>query len=397
MRSSAAHWARHMVELMTWMKVSRREFRGPRSGWLRAAVARQRDPAKGLMAVETALKEVATLVASGAQVQQVCDTVAKQVSGLLGATVGSVVRYDPVEQVGVVVGLWTRTRGAVATRQSIDLTGITATAQVFRTGVSATIRQYSTASSEPIVRSFALTSGICAPIIVEGRLWGSVGVGFSPDKRIPRTVESHLASFSALVALAITSAEALELLSTQATTDPLTGLANHRVFHERLNSEAARSTRHGRALSVALLDLDHFKRINDSFGHQTGDRLLAEVGRLLSVAVRSGDLVARIGGEEFGWLMPEASEEFAYSAAERIRYAVRDILVEPGGSITVSIGVCSTAHAQTPEDLLALADQALYLAKSGGRDVTCRYTRDEAEPDRRRRGETSSGQYEETL
>jgi diguanylate cyclase (GGDEF)-like protein len=134
-------------------------------------------------------------------------------------------------------------------------------------------------------------------------------------------------------------------LSREATTDPITGLANYRAFHERLGSEVERSARHGRALSVAVLDLDHFKQVNDTHGHQTGDRVLAEVARRLAGAVSSGELMGRIGGEEFAWLMPEATPGGAHAAAERVRASIQDTPFDAVGTLTLSVGVCSNQQA----------------------------------------------------
>jgi diguanylate cyclase (GGDEF)-like protein len=245
---------------------------------------------------------------------------------------------------------------------------------VYQTRATAEIGEYKNRASEPILEAFALRSAVSAPIIAEGRLWGSVGLAFAADAFIPVDAEQRLTSFALLVSLAISSAEALETLSRQATTDPITGLANYRSFHERLGSEVERSVRHGRALSVAVLDLDHFKQVNDTHGHQTGDRVLVEVARRLAAAVRSGELMARIGGEEFAWLMPEASADGAFAAAERVRRAIVDTPFDTAGSLTISVGVCSNQQAQTGEELVDRADQALYWSKRSGRNTTLIYT-----------------------
>jgi diguanylate cyclase (GGDEF)-like protein len=135
-----------------------------------------------------------------------------------------------------------------------------------------------------------------------------------------------------------------------------------------------RASRHGRALSIALLDLDHFKQVNDTNGHQIGDRVLAEVARRLTEAVRSGELIGRIGGEEFAWLMPEATPDGAYAASERIRDAIQDTPFGAAGTLTISIGVCSNDEARTAAELVDFADQALYWSKQGGRNNTHVYT-----------------------
>ncbi len=123
-----------------------------------------------------------------------------------------------------------------------------------------------------------------------------------------------------------------------------------------------------------LLDLDHFKRINDVHGHQAGDRVLIDVADALRTLVRAGDVVARVGGEEFAWLMPETDAASAFAGAERARAAIARLRGPGGGGLTVSAGVCDTEHASGAAELYALADGALYWAKAHGRDASCRYS-----------------------
>jgi diguanylate cyclase (GGDEF)-like protein/PAS domain S-box-containing protein len=156
-----------------------------------------------------------------------------------------------------------------------------------------------------------------------------------------------------------------------ATHDPLTGLPNHRVFHERLREDVARAGRQGQPLSVAILDLDHFKSINDEQGHRVGDSVLRELGRRLGVVPREGELIARVGGEEFAWILNADGSE-ALKAAERARHAIVGTPFAQVGTVTVSIGVCELAAADGAEALYARADEALYLAKEQGRNQTCR-------------------------
>jgi diguanylate cyclase (GGDEF)-like protein len=167
---------------------------------------------------------------------------------------------------------------------------------------------------------------------------------------------------------------ALEAAERRAALDPLTGLANHRTFHERLAAEATRADRHHRALSLVLFDLDRFKHVNDTFGHQAGDQVLAEAARILVREAREGDLVARVGGEEFAWLMPEADGLDAWQAAERARAALAAAAFPAVGRMTVSAGVCELAQAGNAANLYRLADGALYWAKHHGRDVVFHYS-----------------------
>lgn len=163
----------------------------------------------------------------------------------------------------------------------------------------------------------------------------------------------------------------LERLAIQ---DHLTGLLNHRAFHERLRDEVSRALRHGRPLSVALLDVDCFKQVNDQHGHLAGDRVLRETAMRLTPLVRSGEHLARIGGDEFAWILSEAEGLGAFAAAERARSAVRSRPFAGVGEVTMSAGVCELADAGDAEQLFRRADQALYWAKTHGRNRTFRYS-----------------------
>jgi diguanylate cyclase (GGDEF)-like protein len=210
---------------------------------------------------------------------------------------------------------------------------------------------------------------LTAPVTVSGELWGVVGATFA-DGHVPDGLETRLARFADLVSLAISNAQTLETLARQASTDPVTGLANHRTFHERLAEEVGRALRYDHALTVAVIDIDHFKQVNDRYGHQTGDRVLAEVARQLAEQTRTGDLIARVGGEEFAWLMPETDEAGGAAAADRARRAIASLELDGAAPITVSAGVCALKGRLEPGELMRRADEALYTAKESGRDRT---------------------------
>jgi len=170
-------------------------------------------------------------------------------------------------------------------------------------------------------------------------------------------------------------ARALSGLQEQAITDPLTGLYNRRYLWEFLRREWARVKRKESSLAIIMIDLDHFKRVNDTRGHEAGDFLLAAVSRLLKAQVRSSDIVCRYGGEEFALVLPDASLESALIRAERIRAAIKSLALAHGnvplGAITASLGVALFPdHADDPDSLLRAADEALYEAKGAGRDRT---------------------------
>jgi diguanylate cyclase (GGDEF)-like protein len=157
-----------------------------------------------------------------------------------------------------------------------------------------------------------------------------------------------------------------------AMTDPLTGLLNRRAFVEAMSREISRAARHNHLLSVMLLDVDHFKKVNDTRGHEAGDIVLRGVAEVLQRIARKSDLVARWGGEEFVAGLPHAAEAGARVAAERLRRAIADssfTLPEgPPLRITASIGVAHALSGEPLEVIVARADQAMYLAKSRGRN-----------------------------
>jgi diguanylate cyclase (GGDEF)-like protein len=180
--------------------------------------------------------------------------------------------------------------------------------------------------------------------------------------------------------LALRNALLYREVKTRADYDGLTRVFNRKHFEGRLHEEVERHHRYGHQLSLLLLDLDHFKEINDTFGHQAGDHVLTEVGRLLQDVVRTTDYVARYGGEEFVVVLPHTDEDQAVILAERLRRRIADMGLEHEGRpvrVTASIGAATmdVAGARRAPDMVRLADQALYLAKAGGRNmVVCSHS-----------------------
>jgi len=161
-------------------------------------------------------------------------------------------------------------------------------------------------------------------------------------------------------------------LETLASTDPLTGLLNHRAFHARLDEEIARAGRGVRPLALLLVDLDDFRTINNTHGHQAGDRALVAIAAALRGSLRAGDSAGRYGGDEFAAILPEADLPEALAVAERARAAVAGIALPAGDATiraTTSLGVAALPrHARTRDELIAAADQAAYAAKDAGKD-----------------------------
>ena len=154
----------------------------------------------------------------------------------------------------------------------------------------------------------------------------------------------------------------------QASTDPLTGLYNRLKFDEELASEVLRATRYETPLSLVLFDIDRFKKINDTHGHQAGDKVLIQLSRIVAANVRGTDIVARWGGEEFVIMLPNADGRTACQVAEKLRAAIGEAAFESFGTVTCSFGVAEYLNGATAETLVAMADDALYRAKMNGRN-----------------------------
>jgi diguanylate cyclase (GGDEF)-like protein/PAS domain S-box-containing protein len=210
---------------------------------------------------------------------------------------------------------------------------------------------------------------VSAPIRVHGRLWGAVTAAFAHPGDAPSGASQRVERFAQLVRLAVANAETRARLVARATTDTLTGLVNHATFHVAL-SEAFEDAADGAGdLTLAVIDLDRFKALNDTLGHRAGDDALAAIGELLRRHARGADVVGRTGGEELAWLMPQTAIEGGRTAAERLRAAIAAAPVGGPDGVTASIGVTQMLPSDVdPDEVFRRADAALYGAKEGGRD-----------------------------
>jgi two-component system cell cycle response regulator len=234
-------------------------------------------------------------------------------------------------------------------------------------------------------RTAPVRSVLAIPFALDRR---RAGVFFLRTERGERSLSADDADFAEVViraaVAAIRRAQALEStradnrrLEELATTDALTRLLNRRALLDRLSVEVDRARRFKQQLSLLMVDLDHFKAVNDQHGHLVGDDMLRQMGTLLASAVRTIDVVARYGGEEFVLILPETSIEGAAVFGERLREKVNehafDLGVESSLHLTCSVGVATfpSPRVASTEDLFARADEALYRAKSGGRNQVC--------------------------
>jgi diguanylate cyclase (GGDEF)-like protein/putative nucleotidyltransferase with HDIG domain len=318
-----------------------------------------------------ALRRVATAVAGGASPREVSELAGHEVAELLDLDVGVVVAFESRSDMVRSIGQGSAT-GAPSPPLPpyIPIQPGSAIDRIRTTGVPERFDERGAAVlSMPPYRQ-----RIAAPIVTEARLWGALIVCTSRTDDLPCDTGERLQRFAELMGMAIANADAQARLVAQATTDQLTGLVNHRAFHERLREETAVARRQGRELSLAVFDLDRFKQVNDTLGHVGGDAVLAETARRMTSAARTGELVARIGGDELALLMPGVGGEEAHAAAERVRRAVAATPFPDAGAMTLSAGVCDLSHTDDAEELLRLADGALYWAKAHGRDACIRYS-----------------------
>jgi diguanylate cyclase (GGDEF)-like protein/PAS domain S-box-containing protein len=215
---------------------------------------------------------------------------------------------------------------------------------------------------------------LCIPMIAHNETIGLFYLEAGDPNAAAESLHEPLAvSVVEQVSMAIANLKLRELLRKQSTRDPLTGLYNRRFMEDALAREIARAQRKGGPLSVIAIDVDHFKRFNDTFGHDAGDLVLKELARFLSVSVRNIDLVCRPGGEEFIVILPDAALENAVARGQQMVACARTLTVRhlerALGPITLSIGVAECPnHGVEPEALLQAADSALYRAKRNGRD-----------------------------
>ena len=215
---------------------------------------------------------------------------------------------------------------------------------------------------------------LCVPILAQGEALGILH--FQATEDVPVLADNELSlktTFAAQVGLSVANIRLHEALRTQSIKDPLTGLYNRRYLTEMMDREIRRAVRAEQSLGILILDLDHFKKFNDTYGHDAGDTVLRETASFLIKSIRVEDIVCRFGGEEFVVILPTADLKAAHARAERIRSNLRELTVmhqgQSLGMITVSVGVAALPqHGTSPKQLLDAADAALYRAKREGRD-----------------------------
>src|SRR5438105_5248960 len=209
---------------------------------------------------------------------------------------------------------------------------------------------------------------VCIPLVARARVKGALNIYRLGETASFTDEEFELAQrFGDAVALALDNARTRTQLELQAQSDSLTGLFNHRYFHDRLRAELVRTNRSGEPLAVAMLDLDEFKRVNDVHGHGTGDEVLVTFADLLRAELRLSDVVCRVGGEEFGVVMPSCDSAAALQALDRIHKRLAREPFTPVGTLSISAGLASAPeHGMNPRELIASAEAAMMTVKARG-------------------------------
>ncbi len=232
----------------------------------------------------------------------------------------------------------------------------------------------SLANIRPETAALGVKAAIFLPILYGETCRGVLGTGRTqPNYPFDKEDINFGGLFAKLAAVALDNAQMHRTLREESIRDPLTGLFNRRYMQEALTQEVLKAKRTSRPLAIVMLDLDHFKRLNDTFGHDAGDEALRRLGLLLKTTIRGSDIACRYGGEEFTLILSEASLIVALQRMEQLRQDIKSLTIRYQGKsidhLSGSFGIAVyPKHGSTSETLLKAADEALYRAKQAGRD-----------------------------
>jgi diguanylate cyclase (GGDEF)-like protein/PAS domain S-box-containing protein len=315
----------------------------------------------------------ATMLAKMGELLQSCITREEVIAAALGfapkifpTARGAIMLLNSTRKVAEVIGSWTDCQLPAVEFESTECWALRTGHPHLVAGGDSTARCAHAAGVEG--------SYLCLPILAQGETLGILHLQMTADAPPLGAVElSFKTTFAGQVGLSMANIKLRDALRTQSVRDALTGLYNRRYLEETLDRELRRSARAQQSLGILMIDLDHFKNFNDSYGHDAGDAVLRETGASLTKGIRAEDFVCRFGGEEFVVILPTADLEAALARAESLRSKMRDLTIlhqgKPMGMITISVGVAAfPEHGTSPKELMAAADAALYEAKHRGRD-----------------------------
>jgi len=327
------------------------------------------------------LYSAGVLLASAANTEETLDLIMEAALTLTGMSAGSIALYDEEKgemQIKVSLG-FEKVSSPVNFRWKVRAGGLTNhILSNDKPTVIGDLKKEKRFDTKSLVK-MGIRSIIATPLKVEGKIVGILYVdGFEP-REFEEREENTLNLLGVQAAAAIDKALLLEKAELMAVTDELTKLYNHRFFVRSLEREIKRAGRYGYPLSLCMVDVDYFKKYNDTFGHLEGNTVLTTIAKIFNDTARESDVVARYGGEEFAIILSQADEKKALVVAERIRKGVESHRFKgggkmPGGRVTVSIGVATyPSDAKTPRALIERADKALYKAKREGRNRVLPY------------------------
>lgn len=319
----------------------------------------------------TILNELGSLASASQDYRQTVQTVLEIMARVVGNSVGVVLMFEEEDMV-VHVNAPTRSAGLEAVREKMfELAGqygweVGANPERVKVSVYGDENIDEAASDKPY-------SQACIPLTAQKKVIGLMAFFQHQSPAFVREAQVILALVQNQVTIVIDNARLYEAARQLAITDGLTKIYNHRFFQELFEKEYKRSDRYNTVFSLIMLDIDHFKRVNDTYGHLCGDEILKGLSVLIKSCLRSMDVVARYGGEEFAILLPETNGPEAYQTAERIRRSVEENTFmgnDQGLKITVSQGVATypSIDIHDRQEMIAKADSFLYEAKETGRN-----------------------------
>ncbi|MGH2858270.1 MAG: diguanylate cyclase [Solirubrobacteraceae bacterium] len=323
-----------------------------------------RGRAQRLAAEQAAMRRVATAAIDGDSADGFYQLVAVEIGRLLRAGGAGILRLDDGREART-LGSWAR--DPERQFEVGDRFPVAPESDFGRALALGRPLRADTHAPDTALGSLGYQSSISVPIRVGGRTWGLLTIVADGVGELTGAHERRLIEFAGLISTAVTSFEDRAALAAQASTDALTGVANQRTFRERLAADLARARRYDTTVALAMIDVDHFKRVNDACGHEVGDEVLVEVSAQLHAAIRAGDTLARVGGDEFAWIMPETTAGEAVAAVQRARRAI-SAGAATEARVTISGGICDTSWTSDPTELMRFADRALYASKRDGRD-----------------------------
>jgi diguanylate cyclase (GGDEF)-like protein/putative nucleotidyltransferase with HDIG domain len=312
---------------------------------------------------QSSLRRVATAVAAGSPPAGIFALVSLDAGHLLGADCAAIVRFQDADRV-IILGRWSHDEHRPEDPETVVDVRPGSLLDRLRSGEA--IAGDRMDDEDHCMR-------LAAPIRHGAAVWGALVVVATDPHEFAPGAEQRLQDYADLIATAVANAENRARMDAEAARDALTGLPNHRAFRERLTEEVARAQRHDRPLTVALVDVDGFRDLNDRAGLDVADEVLVEIGSLLRDVVREEDVLARLGADEYGLIFVESDRHQALMRADRARRAVAETPMRHRLRITVSIGLCDLEAAASADEALRRADAALYWAKQHGRDLCWLY------------------------